>query len=82
MPATLELERTLSQVRFRKVKGNIQKSKKGLRVQPFFPGSMALSAAKTERKLVSLTLKKDAETKRMQKLFARNYQMQTTWLLI
>ena len=35
-----------------------------------------------ERKLVSASLKKEAERKRMQYLFVRQYDMQTSWLAI
>ena len=80
LPPTLELEKALCPVKFLKVKGNCQKTKRGLRAQRFFPCSFSMKSSKAERKLVSLTLKKGAESTRMQKLFNRNYQMKTTWL--
>ena len=81
-PPTLELERTLRQVMFLKIKENSQTSKKGAQVQGFRPGLRGYNSLIAQKKMVSQSLKLDAEMNRMQYLFIGNYDIQTKWLKI
>ena len=82
LPPTLELERALQHAKFLKVKSNCQTSKRGVQVRSFGPGVLSSESSMTQRKLVSSSLKQEAELKRMQYLYIRQYDMQTNWLTI
>ena len=82
LPPTLELERALRHVKFLKVRGNCQTSRKCVQVQRFGPGISSSQSSVAQRKLVSSSLKQKAELKRMQYLYLRQYQMQTNWLML
>ena len=71
LPPTLELERALRHVKFLRVKGNSQISKKGIQVRSFGPGIPSSDSAIAQRKLVSSSLKQEAESKRMKYLYIR-----------
>ena len=66
LPPTLELERAIRHVKFLKIRGHCQSSKKGLQVRSFGPGIASLGSSTARRKLVSQSLKQEAEQKRMQ----------------
>ena len=80
LPAILELENALQHVKFLKVKGNAESSKSGVRVHSFGPGISSSNTSMEQRRLVSDSLKKDAEDRRMKYIYIRQYDMQTNWL--
>ena len=65
---------------FLKVKGNSQGSRSGVRINTFGPGISSSNTAMQQRRLVSDSLKKEAEARRMRYLHIRQYEMQTNWL--
>ena len=70
----------IRQVKFLKIKGKSQRSRRAVQVSPFRPGPLTDDSLATHRKLVSSSLKLHAETRRMELLHLRDYDMQCNWL--